>query len=309
MAVSTKRMRAKQPYEVVSFLHEHRLFSRKSWLTFDKSHYELYQHVAKELIYEAKKLYCSFALIQSLMQEFRTPLHRPYIRTPLEDGFKALCDSEGFNLTVMVNAIRMWMHAPLEDEFLLKTNTLYVVGDSTTDADAFTTYLLKYFDLIVTADLNQFDPFQYLPGRKVIKMLHFPLTTGLQSFNNPYVNTLLRGKEVNLPVKKNIKSMGPYKCVVRLRQVPKPNLLPTNSREHIIISFASGNPDTYFHPAELARYIQKLREVHVRAELVTCKNDFNCICSSNQLDIVCEVCRNCRIILTDDDDVSVTDTD
>ncbi len=209
------------------------------------------------------KRYCEYSLAQLLYQlhsleggQAPTGVHSCHL--------SRLAEREGMHLTQLVAALLRWFDGYGFDTGHDYCNTLYVVGDATTVADGFVERLLRLFFLHVTADLREFDPRVLLAARKVVRLLHFPLVTTAAVFSNPFVNTLLRGEAVRLPEfgQPKIRTVGPYKCIVRLRQLPPLGALPTNARQHVILRFTTSEPCPFLH-RELTTYLRRLQH-HTR---------------------------------------------
>ncbi|CDO33894.1 protein ORF12 [Pigeon adenovirus 1] len=281
-----------------------RIFSRGEWREHDPDHYQRFERVAPQLLHRAMKRYCEYSLAQLLYQlhsleggQAPTGVHSCHL--------SRLAEREGMHLTQLVAALLRWFDGYGFDTGHDYCNTLYVVGDATTVADGFVERLLRLFFLHVTADLREFDPRVLLAARKVVRLLHFPLVTTAAVFSNPFVNTLLRGEAVRLPEfgQPKIRTVGPYKCIVRLRQLPPLGALPTNARQHVILRFTTSEPCPFLH-RELTTYLRRLQH-HTRERPVRrCENPFGCLCSETLLDLVCDSCRDCQLSLLGNDSPS-----
>nr|WJJ54605.1 MAG: hypothetical protein [Otus scops adenovirus] len=277
-------------------LQKARVFSTSAWAAHDFQQYEKHIPTARIIVKRAKKLYCDYTLYQSLCQN-RPPLNNNPIIVP-PNSLRRLALREGFNLCSLVYSIGLWMSDYCVAGNRDTINTLYIVGDPSSDAEMFCQSLLKIFYCVLTADINRFDIKEFADLREITKLIYFPLFLHDQPFKNPFVNQLLGGYPVHVPKDGEIYSIEPIKCLVRLKSLPRPDQLPTNPRQHVVIQFSDNGRGQMWSESELGTYIHRLKEEEDEIDF-KCKNPYGVLCSSHDcIDSMCHVCSTASADLT-----------
>ncbi|WNM87315.1 ORF12 [Fowl aviadenovirus A] len=261
---SVKRLRNRHTGEDDDDLVTHRLifdlqrnniFTYKDWLTRYPQDAELFESVAPALLEEARKLYCSYGLSQTInfnLQGFELSSQR---------DLRAMLEAEGYNAPVAIYAIYLWMSAMSISRLCHYTNTLYVVGEPSSAADIFTASILRLFQFVLTANINAFDFGQYARQQDLVKMLYFPCTAHCNTFKDPVANQLLKGRSFTTMTRDGLVDISEKKCLVRLYQLPHPEHLPTAPDEHIILRFYEPANGCGFFLGELSRYIHRIHQL------------------------------------------------
>ncbi|BCZ16693.1 hypothetical protein ORF12 [Aviadenovirus bubonis] len=211
---------------------------------------------------------------------------------------------EGFNLCTLVYAIGLWMSDYCLYAFRETINTVYIVGDATTDADVFAQSILKIFHCVMTANINTLDVAEFAPIREVTKMIYFPMILHEPPFKNPLVNQLLAGRELNVQKDNELLRIEPIKCLVRLKNLPRPDHLPTGPKQHVIIRFNNTGTGYLWDEKEFSMYLQRIKDEEDETNF-KCDNPYGVLCSSlDAVDGMCPVCSTACADLT-----SLTGTD
>ncbi|APY28344.1 ORF09 [Psittacine aviadenovirus B] len=268
---------------LVCRLTARRCFTVDEWHFSDPETYARYREVAETVLGKVRKHYCSYSLYQCFIGN----PHQPEFGTSPEVALRRLATREAFQLSPLVNAIYRWFSDFTFTGAVDTLNTLYVVGDATTDADTFANSLLRMFNCVVTAHLNDFSVKDFAPISKTTRLLFFPPVQHAFPFSNPFVGQILKGKEIHVATgEEESAPIRPVKCLVRLKQLPKPENLPTNRREHIILVFAETGSGQAFFQTELGTYIDAIKGRD--REQIECQNYYGVLCNASHS--YCETC-------------------
>lgn len=269
---------------MVCTLTSRRCFTKEDWHFHDPDTYNRYRDVAEGVLSKARKHYCAYSLYQCFINN---PQQIEFPQSS-DAALRRLAENDGFRLSPLVFALYRWMSEFTFTGAVDTLNTLYVVGDATTDADTFANSLLRMFCCVVTAHLNDFSVKDFAAVAPSTRLLFFPPVQHALPFSNPIVNQLLKGKETFVAAgDEEPTRLRPVKCLVRLKQLPKPESLPTNRREHVVLIFSSHGNGQIFFQSELNNYMEAIKG-RDRGE-VECHNDYGVLCNS---DIHCETCSD-----------------
>lgn len=265
-------------------LASRRIFTEEDFKHLEKDMYEKYKHSVDYLLKLSAIIYCQHGLAQILEQDATANLTRRSTSIP-RDLFD-ICIVEGFNLVSLVYALWDWMWSLCDGMY---KNVLYIVGDSTTEADSFCRSILRLFRFVMTAHISEMNVEDLARVRETVSLLYFPPSICEYPFKNPVINTILAGHPVSVPVDGALTLIKPIKCIVRLKSLPKPDMMPTSHLQHTIIEFTSPNTQRMFKLKELYHYLEKVQAAR-RAVDMACSNPFGWLCTTNNVDTLCEAC-------------------
>lgn len=298
MQVQKRKTKQEQIDELCSRLESKRVFNETDWKHYNQELFYKWKSCAPYILRTARELYCNYSPFQSICQD--EPLATCMLMARV-NTLKSIMEREGYNLCVAIYAIYRWLSHFSISHVTDAINTLYIVGDSDTDAEAFCNSIVQMLHCVVTSDINAFDIKEIVKARDQIKMLYFP-PTAEQPFKNPIINTFLAGRRFNTIIDGDVVTVGQIKCLVRLRSLPPKNSFPTAPSQHIILQFDSPGTGTGFRGYELRRYVDCILHSIENSDFI-CRNHFGAICSTNFTDMPCITCsRNFNHVIPFDND-------
>lgn len=251
-----------------------RIFDEESWIAYNFEHFQKWRVVAKNVIEEARTLYCRFSLYQSL----------GWSQNGAEDGTRTLrniLEEEEVSIQCFMGVLNKWMGSYSQLKSTL--NTLYIVGGPRTYAETFCNSIANIFACMVTCDLHQSNLDTIFEMAQQIKILYFPPSKAAK-VDNPYLTSILSGRQMNVIVGGKMLRVPQIKCLVRLQEMPGMDDLPTSKDQHFIIHFQEEVSEPInFTVHELRKlmltYMENETTAGRRAPTV-CINEYSVLCSS-----------------------------
>ncbi len=278
-------------------LQKNCIFFEEDWKLFSLETFQRFNYAAETIMSSARKMYCGYSLYQSICQSPPPPNN---IRASglSNTRLQFISDREGFNRTAFMQAIGQWMWNYSISGLRNCVNTIYIVGDSGTDAETFCAALTQLFHCVLTADIKKLDMASFSDTADEVKMIYFPSACGQPQFKNPLVNSLLCGRELTVMNKEGkLRKISPLKCLVHLNNMPPLNSLPTSKEQHFIFWFKKPSTGYCFFLREIKRYLVAL--IDENQDDIRCMNDYGVLCSRYTSDIVCTNCAKPDIFLRD----------
>lgn len=264
-------------------LQQRGIFSEEDWHLIDPDQYKKHSNHAALILAEARRIYSSYSLYQTL--EHNHDQRR--LITPTQRHLSQIVINEGFIAPTFIRAIARWLESFSVSGMRDFINTLYIVGDTSSFADVFAQSIVKAFHCVLTADINHFDLKEFYKVQHETKFVFFPLAC-YAPFQNPLVNNMLQGRDTTLICEDRLVTVRPPKCLVRLKDLPHPDRIPTNHNQHIIIRFERYNRRiSCFGGGELYEYLLRLKELYPESDLDCC-NVYGYLCNRN-----CQYYPNC----------------
>lgn len=270
--------------DAVELLERLGIFDEETWITTNREHYAKWKFIAESMLRSARKSYCQYSLYQTLITTENTPdsiIQHPQLERMLE--------AEGFCLHTAIGAIYNWMTQYSIAQIRSTCNTIYVVGNPMTSAEAFANSLVRMFSCVATLDMGDKKCAAVLKYANEVKMAYFPPST--KKFSNVYYNTMLTGRKFTFYSDDGPITVPQIKCVVRLNELPDPESLPTSKHQHAIFYFTEQGSKFSFTSFELKRYFDryKMAKAYYQRDIL-CTNDYGALCSANRADVNCPSC-------------------
>ncbi|WPS63609.1 ORF12 [Aviadenovirus phalacrocoracidae] len=283
------RRKAMSFEELVNHLEKFRLFSVNEWKSYNRELYEKWKHSADTVIKAAKERYCSYSLYQSLLRN--DPLIGPHSFSSPFGSFQlyGMAEKEGFNICVLTFQIARWLWEYTVTGIKNSINTIYVVGDGNSDAETFCRSITRIFSCVLSADINTLDMANLSKFVDQVKLIYFPSKMHELPFQNPLVNDMLRGRDMQVLTSDGPKPIPQVKCLVHLKNLPRADQLPTNRDQHVVIHFAEPGEGKIWLETELKRYIKRVLSAEDEHDF-NCANPYGVICSLARSNVFC---RNC----------------
>lgn len=270
--------------EAAALLERIGIFDVETWMNYNYEHYEKWRIVADSLLQEARNYYCKFPLYQSLGVSENN--NRDASRVLL-----SIVENEGFSPQCFMGIINRWMGSYSQVKSSL--NTLYVVGGPRTYAETFCNSIVNIFSCVVTYDLHQAKHDSLFMMANQIKMLYFP-PTKQQRVDNPYITSILSGRQFMVTVGEKMLRVPQIKCLVRMNELPNMEDLVTSKDQHFIICFKEEvQQPINFNVHEMRRHIKTYLQNELEAENRTptiCNNQYSVLCSVTNSNFECHRC-------------------
>lgn len=273
---SVIKVKKSETFKEAAFLLEKvRIFDEETWIAYNQEHYQKWRVVASSVLEEARCLYCRFSLYQSIgvYDEFNDDDGTRTLRNVLEE--------EEISIQSFMGVMNRWMGAYTQQKTVL--NTLYIVGNSRSYAEAFCNSLCNIFACVMTCDLHQKDLSALFEVANQTKALYFPPSKP-GKIENPYIKTLLSGRQMNVAHGGKIIKVPQIKCIVRLENMPNLDDLPTSKDQHFVIRFqeeVDGPVNFTIHEFRklMTTYIDN-ENSSGRAVPSICNNEYSVLCTA-----------------------------
>lgn len=263
-----------------------RIFTADDWEDLDPDSFHKYKTYQKLVLKAACRWYCGYSLYQIILgdgERLNSSVWPPH-RSELVD----ICVTEGYNLCSLVYELGVWMWSGA-DVWKAHKNVIYIVGDHTTGADSFCKSILQLFKFVLTVDPENIDLEHLAKAQQYVKLLYVPANLTEYPFRNLRMNEIIAGNPVSILSEEQIVTIKPLKCIVRLKSLIKPDMLPTNKTQHTIIQFNGARSYRSFSLDEIHDYLVKVRRA-VRSTDLECQNPFGWLCTSENIDTLCANC-------------------
>ncbi|QEJ80765.2 protein ORF12 [Southern Psittacara leucophthalmus aviadenovirus] len=278
-----------------------RIFTKEEWELQEKDLFDKFKNTHDYVLRLAAAFYCKYSLFQIVEHDATKQLAKISsitgsldFRNTISQDLVNICLSEGFNLCSLVHAVGEWMWSNQDGLGVDTKNVLYIVGDNTTEADPFCKSILKMFQFVLTAHVHELSVESLAKTQDMVSLIYFPCMLFEYPFRNPVINEIIAGSVVNVPVDGTLVKIKPKKCIVRLKSLPRPDMLPTNQKQHTIIEFSMKNTHRTFKLREFFYYLNKVIEAKKAVDMA-CENPFGWLCTINNVDSVCEPCSQNNI--------------
>ncbi|BBJ21538.1 hypothetical protein ORF12 [Crane-associated adenovirus 1] len=277
--------RNEQTEEIVRLLEKLRIFTAKDWFGFNPDMFNKWVSIAEGLLKQARIKYCKYTVYQSFISGFS--LDSMY--SLRSRALKEICDFNGLNLACVASVLGRWMWEWSISGYQNTINTLYIVGDNTTDAEILCYSIVRSFHCVLTVDEN-LDTKELFKIQDQTKFLYFPSVGNTALFNKAHINQLLRGRDFNIiTTESKLGVITPLKCLVHLNKLPE--TFPTSPDQHAVIHLTEPSLGKVPTEPELRFCVSNLYS----DDTFRCTNPYGVICSSLQTDSVCSSCDKCYI--------------
>lgn len=272
-----------------------RIFTEQEWKAVNREHFQKWKASAPALLKLAREAYCRYSLFQTLVHDDHKPSNHPLLIS--NSALRDMIEYQGFNVASFAEAMYRFFSDYSLSSTVRSLNTIYCVGDATSDAELFCTSVINMFHCVLTANINDIDMKSLGRQADQVKLIYFPPMMHDQPFKNPMVNRLLTGREMTVLGDDVTYKIPQIKCLVHLKHLPRADQFPTSSRQHLILRFVENGEGAHYMPFELIKYCHNVARLEDSGEY-RCGNQYSVLCSSTTADVVCSACAKVGVDVT-----------